>query len=136
MKKLLLTLALTFTLLISCEKEETKPDKLDGIYVSETFKLADLDSAKLNLNIESDIIKEAFLININNLTFEVDSISDNIVIYFHFHKSYKSKVPYPNYYGQLEIEKTDSKMYRLIGYLNIYDPITSYDRWRYILYFN
>ncbi len=123
--------ALAMFLFMGCEKIEFFSGKITGTYSSETFKLADIDSTKVNLKVEADVIKKVFLSNANDLIFKVDSISNNTMIYFNFQSSSKQ-----NYYGKLEIEKTDSEMYRLIGYLNINDPFTFYDRWRYILYFN
>ena len=60
MKKLF-TLALIFTLLVSCEKWELVPGKLNGTFISEMFELVDIDSIKINLNIDEGIIKEVFI---------------------------------------------------------------------------
>ena len=115
---------------MSCEKWELIPGKLNGTFTSGTIKLADLDSVQFNLVVTEGNIQRGYL-NPSYIEpkylFEVDSICNNTVMYFHFVKEYNLKASL--YYGILEIEDANSKNYEFIGYLKISD------RWEYVLYF-
>lgn len=134
MKKLLFVFMLIWIILVSCEKIRYK---LDGDYTSDLFELPTLDSVKLYVHADNEIIIGASISN-EIYQLEVDSISSIMyyynyylpVVYFNFKKEGTRQ-----YFASLEIEETDSKNYELVGYLHIKDPDTDYDRWRYILYF-
>ena len=149
MKKLLILLAGMF-LFISCEKWEFRESKLNGTYVSNSFKLADLDSVKISLNFDDEpIINMSFDPKYfgNKYLFKVDSISKIThyfnhtiyIVYFHSeprfifesNPNFKSCYTTHKYHGTLEVKETYSKLYRLIGYLDINNR-----RWRDTLYFN
>lgn len=139
MKKLIILIVLCLLMLTVCEKEPVVAFEFKGVWISNLLHLPDFKASKMILEVKDGLENNELQSVEMVLTTDLVSIKIDSIHYETNDDSFITHFNFINQYGNIEIFKSDSKMWGLIGYMNIRtddcDIGCKYDQGE-ILYFN